>query len=131
MKRYLVFYEYDEDGGFGDRIPVNEFIGVLEGTDEEIDNFLNVYDNPKIYSIPYDALMCNGIHLIEMPECKKISDFKIALKDLYSEDNNDINLFTFFKNVNKLTENFVVKRRFGYIRNLNDLIECSKGEENE
>lgn len=53
---YNIFHCYDVDGEFGDAVPKQELIGLVEATDKEVNDFLNLWNKPRIYDTPYDAL---------------------------------------------------------------------------
>ena len=53
---YNIFHIYDTDGGFGDAVEKKDFIACVEATEEEIDEFLEKWDKPRIYDHPYADL---------------------------------------------------------------------------
>jgi len=55
-KLWNVYEERDEDGGFGDAIYTRIHVGTVLATDQEIEEFLKVWDKPRIYDHPYDDL---------------------------------------------------------------------------
>ena len=55
-QKWIIRHEYDVDGGYGDAVPVNDIVAVVEATDEEINAFLEKWDKPRVYDRPYDGL---------------------------------------------------------------------------
>ena len=58
---WAIFHGYDEDGGFGDAIPEETMVGVVEATEEEINAFVKKWDKPVIYDRPYSDLYCHNV----------------------------------------------------------------------
>lgn len=59
---YSIFHAYDLDGGFGDAVPTEDLVGVVEATEEEITKFLEVWDKPRIYDRPYSDLREHNVY---------------------------------------------------------------------
>lgn len=51
-----VYEERDEDGGYGDAVFTQTHVGTVWATDQEIEEFLKIWDRPRIYDRPYASL---------------------------------------------------------------------------
>lgn len=67
-KLYAIFHGVDEDGGFGDAVYTENMMGVVQATQEEIDEFLLKWNEPIVYDHPYDDLYCHYVRAEEIPE---------------------------------------------------------------
>ncbi len=58
MKRRLwnIYHHYDNDGEYGDAIPVCQHVATIAATEEEIEEFLKKWNRPRIYESPYADL---------------------------------------------------------------------------
>lgn len=65
-KLWAIYHLLTVDGGYGDAIPQDEMVGIVEATDEEIKAFVEKYDRPVVYDEPYDKLTCHGIQAQEI-----------------------------------------------------------------
>ena len=61
-----VFHKYDVDGGFGDAISNEDLICVFK-TVEEANDFVEKYENPHVYDVPYNELWCGTLEVRELP----------------------------------------------------------------
>lgn len=65
MKVYIVKHVYDEDGGFGDAIGVeNVLCGFM--SEAEAESFVSKYAKPHIYDRPYADLWCGELVVEEL-----------------------------------------------------------------
>lgn len=72
---YNIFHVYDVDGGFGDAVTREKHIGLVEATEEEVKEFLAVWDKPRIYDHPYSDLYEH--HVIARPvKIDELSDLQ-------------------------------------------------------
>lgn len=60
-KIYIIKHIYDVDGGFGDAIYSEEVAGLVKCSEEEIKNFVEEFNKPEVYDVPYSELTCHGI----------------------------------------------------------------------
>lgn len=65
-KLWNVFHCYDVDGGFGDAIPAEDLVGTVEATDEEMEAFLQKWNQPEVYEHPYADLECHFVQAVEV-----------------------------------------------------------------
>lgn len=56
-KLWNIYEESDVDGGFGDAVWAQNLVGTVMATDEEIKEFLEYWDKPRVYDHPYADLM--------------------------------------------------------------------------
>lgn len=64
MKIYNVIHLYDVDGGFGDAISQHKLL--FTTTSKEVaEQFVNNYNNPHIYEIPYAELWAGALTITE------------------------------------------------------------------
>lgn len=68
-KFYAIFHGVDEDGGFGDAVYTESMMGIVEATQEEIDAFIQKWDQPIVYDHPYDDLCCHYVRAEEIQFC--------------------------------------------------------------
>lgn len=61
-----VFHKYDVDGGFGDAISERDLICVFK-TAEEANDFVEKYEKPHVYDVPYCELWCGTLEVQELP----------------------------------------------------------------
>lgn len=66
--KWLISEIIDVDGGFGDAIPIESPLCIVEGTEEEIEEYCNKYNMPTVYAIPYDQLYCGRLKYSKLPE---------------------------------------------------------------
>ena len=57
---YAVYHVYDVDGGFGDAVPTETCLGIIEG-EEEAKAYVAKYSKPKVYAVPYGKLYHHGL----------------------------------------------------------------------
>lgn len=81
-KTWIIIHEYDVDGGFGDAITQEEILAVVRATEKEKDDFLDTYNNPYVYDVPYAELMCHGVRMELVDHLCDISE----LNPLWVED---------------------------------------------
>lgn len=53
---YIIKHVFDVDGGFGDAVRTEVVCGVVKATEDEIIDFLNKWDKPRVYDRPYADL---------------------------------------------------------------------------
>jgi len=82
-KLYAIHHCYDEDGGFGDAIPQDNTVGFIMATEQEIQAFVQKWNQPEVYDRPFADLTCHSIWAEEVA-ISDISDFKP-----YDTDPND------------------------------------------
>lgn len=66
--KWLISEIIDMDGGFGDAIPVESPLCVIEGTEEEVEAYCNKYSMPTVYDVPYDQLYCGRLKYSKLPK---------------------------------------------------------------
>lgn len=69
-KSWNIFHQYDVDGGFGDPVATEDLVATVEATDEEIKEFLRVWNKPEVYSRPYCDLYHHGVQAVEVKMTK-------------------------------------------------------------
>ena len=62
---YAVYHCYDVDGGFGDAISKSEIIAIFQ-TKELANTYATRWNDPHIYSKPYDKLVCGLLEVREL-----------------------------------------------------------------
>lgn len=62
MEIYIVTHEYGVDGGFGDAVYTEDIIEAFE-SEEDAEAFVARYQNPHVYSRPYDDLECGTLKI--------------------------------------------------------------------
>ena len=66
MDVYIVKHVYDEDGGFGDAVSVEEVLcGFVNKAEAEA--FVSTYEKPHVYDQPYADLMCGELVVEKLP----------------------------------------------------------------
>lgn len=73
---YAIFHGYDEDGGFGDAVWVENLTGVVWATDEEIAAYLERYDKPEVYDHPYADLTCHSLRAEKLSIAENLDQLK-------------------------------------------------------
>lgn len=53
---YNIYHIYDVDGGFGDAVEQKRHVGAVEATEKEMEEFLSIWNKPRIYDNPYSSL---------------------------------------------------------------------------
>lgn len=66
-----IFHCYDQDDGFGDAVPVEDYRGTVLATEMEIWEFLAKWDKPYVYDRPYADLEAHHI------EARKVRVFDL------------------------------------------------------
>ena len=64
-KLYQVVHDYCVDGGFGDAVPVSDVVMVFEDNDDA-KAFVDRFAKPHVYDIPYAALTCGDLNIVEI-----------------------------------------------------------------
>ena len=64
-KIYVIKHLYDEDGGFGDSVPVSEVIGFCTSK-AKAQKYVEKYENEHIYASPYSELYCGALVIEEL-----------------------------------------------------------------
>lgn len=59
--QFIIHHIYDEDGGFGDAVQIDEVIGVLECTPSQLKEYLDRYNKKTAYCQPYATLYCGEL----------------------------------------------------------------------
>lgn len=74
---YNIYHCYDVDGGFGDAVPQREHVALVEATEEEIIEFLNHWDRPRVYDIPYAKLKEHHVEaeIVKIQELKDVQPY--------------------------------------------------------
>lgn len=62
---YTVFHIYEVDGGFGDAVAQEDFVFATEDK-EAAEGYVEKYNNPHVYSVPYDSLTCGELVIREI-----------------------------------------------------------------
>lgn len=65
MKIYSIYHVHDIDGGIGDAVPVETYVASFE-SETDAKAFVEKYNKPYIYKIPYDELWCNEFVIREL-----------------------------------------------------------------
>lgn len=89
-----VFHKYDVDGGFGDAIAESDLICVFK-TVEEANDFVEKYEKPHVYDVPYCELYCGVLEVQELPTTYDEANFwwlrnSVVSEDDESEDSEDL-----------------------------------------
>ena len=89
-----VFHKYDVDGGFGDAIEESDLICVFK-TVEEANDFVEKYEKPHVYDVPYCELYCGVLEVQELPTTYDEANFwwlrnSVVSEDDESEDSEDL-----------------------------------------
>lgn len=71
---YLVQHAYDQDGGFGDAVPCCDVVAAFS-TEEKANDFVEKYNKPHVYDVPYSCLEC-GMLFVEKVSIDKDIDEK-------------------------------------------------------
>lgn len=66
--KWLISEIIDMDGEFGDAIPVESSLCIVEGTEEEIEAYCEKYNMPTVYAVPYAQLFCGRLKYSKLPE---------------------------------------------------------------
>ena len=64
MKIYIIYHDYDVDGGYGDAVDQHEILWICKD-EEEAKAYVERWDNPKVYDKPYASLYTNALHYEE------------------------------------------------------------------
>lgn len=72
--KWLISEIIDMDGGFGDAIPVESPLCVIEGTEEEVKAYCDKYSMPTVYDVPYDQLFCGRLKYSKLPEERSLNE---------------------------------------------------------
>ena len=92
MKRTLwnIYHHYDNCGENGDAIPVCEHVATIAATEEEIAEFLQKWNRPRIYESPYADLyfghVTAEIVVVKTTESIIPYDEKLFLNDFVIEE---------------------------------------------
>lgn len=80
---YSIFHVRDVDGGFGDAVTNKEFIGLVECTEQELEDFLDEWNKPRVYDRPYMSLWEHKIiaEREEILEIKGLQPYDPRTKD--------------------------------------------------
>lgn len=81
MALYNVYHIYDEDGGFGDAVSMEQHVATVECTKEEIEEFIKEFDKTEAYDHPYATLEC---HTIRVEEARTVTMEELR-KDPYGD----------------------------------------------
>ena len=74
MKVYQVVHNYDVDGGFGDAIRSFDTI-VTFANKADAENFVEKYEKPHVYDIPYDDLWCGDLEIVELTVLTSVPEY--------------------------------------------------------
>lgn len=72
---WAIYHGYSVDGGYGDAVWEEEMVGVVSATENEIQEFIEKYNNPIVYDHPYDDLVAHCIRA-EKIKIADISEIK-------------------------------------------------------
>lgn len=76
-KLYAIYHVFDYGLEYGDALHTEELSGYVLATDDEIKDFIEKWNKPIVYDIPYDELRCHGIRTEEVSIFDKdISEFE-------------------------------------------------------
>ena len=64
-KIYEVIHYYDEDGGFGDSVPVSDTVARFSD-EKKAKEFVEKYAKPHAYEKPYAYLFCGTLRIREV-----------------------------------------------------------------
>ena len=79
---YIIYHNYDVDGGFGNAIPRCDVVGCVS-TKEEAIRWCKANENPHIYAKPYSYLVCGIYGVREIEIVDSLPDIP-AVEDPYS-----------------------------------------------
>ena len=82
-KLYNIFHQFDVDGGFGDAVGKRMHVGLVKATEEEIKNFLEIWDKPRVYEHPYSDLYEHSVvaEEVKVAELKDVVPYDPATRD--------------------------------------------------
>ena len=80
---YNIFHVFDVDGGFGDAVKTEKCLGLVEATEEEIEEFLKLWDKPRIYDHPYSDLYEHHVKAepVKIQELSDLEPYDPATRD--------------------------------------------------
>lgn len=78
---YAIYHRVDVDGGFGDAVPTEDMVGLAWATEDEVKAYIEKWNKPEIYDIPYSELFC---HKVRVERATALDD--ISLVKPYSTD---------------------------------------------
>lgn len=81
---YAIYHGADEDGGFGDAVWTENMVGLAWATEDEVKAYIEKWDKPEVYDIPYSELIC---HVVRVERVTALDD--ISLVKPYSTDPDD------------------------------------------
>ena len=64
MKVYIIYHDYDVDGGYGDATDQHEILWICKD-EEEAKAYIERWNKPEVYDNPYDSLYKNALHYEE------------------------------------------------------------------
>lgn len=80
--KWLISEIIDMDGGFGDAIPVESPLCIVEGTEEEVETYCDKYSMPTVYDVPYDQLYCGRLKYSRLPKEGSLNESPFSKKRL-------------------------------------------------
>lgn len=81
---FQILHIYDVDGGFGDPIEKSKTVAIVDATEDQIKEFLNVWDKPRVYDRPYGALYEHHVTAVPMKivDLRDVTPYDPATRDL-------------------------------------------------
>lgn len=73
---WQIFEDYDVDGGFGDAVLTERSCGIVEASEDEIKDFLEYWDKPRVYDHPYDDLCEHKIRAVKIEAIHDVKTFE-------------------------------------------------------
>lgn len=77
-KVYAIMHQFDEDGGFGDAVYKEELIVVFEDK-KMAETFIEKFQKPHVYDIPYDKLRCGELEIREIAISENLSEIDTGI----------------------------------------------------
>ena len=86
-KLWNIYHGYDVDGGFGDAIPTCELVGTAKATEDEINRFVQKWDQPEVYDHPYADLCCHHVYAeeVKIVDMKKFKPYSMDPDDWFNQ----------------------------------------------
>lgn len=78
MKKFIILYHHDEDGGFGDCISTIKPVCIFD-TEEMAKEYVEKYSKETVYDIPYDKLYTGRLSYREIEHLDN-TDKEIIIK---------------------------------------------------
>lgn len=73
---WAVYHYWDQDGGFGDAVQIEDMVGIVRASLIEREAFLKKWDKPEVYEKPYAALYHHEVGMSEVSIIEDISSLR-------------------------------------------------------